>query len=182
MIRDDIFGTLKTALQRGKNLQQTVQSLYNSGYLKEDVDDTLQVLQTSGFQAPNQPPIIKRIITPQKQSKTPVQLGPTTPVISSYAYQYQPQFSQPQIPMQKPMQQPPIQFAQPPLVMPGQQFYQPMPYSPATQNVSAYEQKPVEQVGKMITIIKIAMLIALLGILIVIFVFREELTNFINNL
>ncbi|MEX2016911.1 MAG: hypothetical protein WD876_00355 [Candidatus Pacearchaeota archaeon] len=180
MVRDDIVGILKTALQRGKNLQQTVQSLINSGYAKNEIDEAIQALQGTGFQAPSKPPVIQKITVPAREAKIPASPGQTTQVVSSYAYPSQPQ---PQIYQPTPPQfyqpQPQTQFAQPPV---SQQFYPQMPYQQTMQNVSAYESKPADRLGKMITVIMVAMLIALVGILIVVFMFREELSNFINNL
>ena len=45
MVREDIFGMLKTALERGKNLNQTAQSLINSGYARNEVDAAVKEMQ-----------------------------------------------------------------------------------------------------------------------------------------
>ena len=164
MVRADILGMLKTALQRGKNLQQTAQSLYNSGYPKNEVDEAVQAINTYGFQQPaTQPVLPQKPIPPPKQ---PAPQGQTQQIVSSYPY---PQFQQP-----VPLYQPP-QFYQPPPFFP-QQF----PQFP--QIVSNYEQNAKPQKGKILIIIMIAMLVVLFGILVAVFLFKEELTTFINNL
>ena len=173
MVREDIFGILKTAAQRGKNLQQTAQSLVNSGYLKSEVDEAVQAFTTQGqgFQQPS-PTIIQKPV-PVQQSKQPAPVGQTKQVVSSYSYlpqQYSPYLQAPQF------QQPIPQFYPPQQFQPQMQPYQ------VVQNVSAYEQNPKAKMGRTITIIMIAMLIALFGILVAVFLFKEELTSFINNL
>ena len=160
MVREDIFGMLKIALQRGKNFQQTVQSLINSGYPKNEIDEAVQAINTYGFQQPvRQPALPQRPIPPPKQPAPP---GQTEQIVSSYPY---PQFQQP---------------------FPSQ-FYQPQPFFPqqfpqSPQIVSNYEQNAKPQKGKIVIIIMVAMLVVLLGILVAVFLFKPELTNFINNL
>ena len=170
MVREDIFGMLKTAAQRGKNLHQTAQSLVNSGYLKSEVDEAVQAftMQGPGFQSA--PTIIQKP-QPVQQPKLPAPAGQTKQVVSSYSYPSQP-YMQPAI-------YPPQQYLQP------SQFYQPQPIFPQAQFpqiVSNYEQPKKPAIGKMITIIMIAMLAALIGVLVIVFLFKEELTNFINGL
>ncbi len=173
MVREDIFGMLKTAVQRGKNLQQTAQSLVNSGYLKSEVDEAIQAFTTQGpmFQPPVQPTIIQKP-QPVQQPRPPAPVGQTKQIVSSYSY--------PSQPYMQPVIYPPQQYIQP------SQFYQPQPVFPQfaqfPQIVSEYGQAKKPPIGKMITIIMVAMLAALIGVLVIVFLFKEELTNFINNL
>ena len=169
MVRDDIFGMLKTALQRGKNLQQTAQSLYNSGYPKNEVDEAVQAINTYGFQQP-----VSQSVLPQKPIppiKQPVQTGQTQQIVSAYpSIQYQ--------------QPPVVQYQQP---IPPQFYYQPQPiypqqFQPSPQIVSNYGQEIKPPKGKIMIIIMIAMLVVLIGILVAVFLFKDELTSFINNL
>jgi hypothetical protein len=165
-VRDDILGMLRTAVQRGKNLQQTVQSLYNSGYAKNEVDDAVQALNSSGFSQPAMPVNVPK----QKPAPAPpAPAGQTQQIVSAYPS------SLPQ----------PMQYPQPaPAAYAPQQFYQPQPfysqYVQSPQLVSSYEQKP--KAGKLMIIVMIAMLIVLVGILVVVFLYKDQLTNFINNL
>lgn len=146
MVRDDIFGMLKTALQRGKPLQQSIQSLYNAGYSKEEVDEAARMLNTMGIQ-PVQQPVYRQPqkSMPQKQMLPP---GQTQQMASYYNQQFQ-------------------QAQQPP---------QPI------QAVSGYGQFTKERASGVITTLMIVAVIVLLGILVAVFLFKPEITNFINNL
>lgn len=159
MVQEEIIGMLRIALQRGKNLQQTVQSLYNSGYPRDEVDEAVQTLKMYSFQQPIQPPQpIKRQI---QQPKQPAPQEQTQQIVSYYPA---PKFQQP--------------ISQP------TQFYQPQQIFPPeiVQRVSNYEQTPKANIGKIITIVMVIMLVILLGILVAVFMFKPELENFINNL
>jgi len=43
--KDDIFGGLQLAISKGESLQQAMQSMYNSGYTKEDIEKSARELQ-----------------------------------------------------------------------------------------------------------------------------------------
>jgi len=175
MVREDIFGMLKTAAQRGKNIQQTAQSLVNSGYPKNEVDEAVQAFTMNGpgFQQ-SSPTIIQKPQSIIQQPKQPALQGQTKQIVSSYAYPSQP-YVQPQF--YQPQPYPPT----------APQFYQPQPVYPTQfaqnpQIVSNYDNAKRPPIGKMITIIMIAMLAALIGVLVIVFLFKPELENFINNL
>ena len=158
MVREDILGMLKIALQRGKNLQQTAQSLINSGYPKEEVDDAVQAINSYGFQQPIRQPIFqpKQVIPPRQ----PAPIGKTQQIVSYY---------------------PASQSRQP---VPSGFYYQPQQFFPPeiVQRVSSYEQAPKGKTGNLVIIIMVIMLVILLGILVTVFLFKPELTEFINGL
>ncbi len=165
MTRADIFGMLKIALQKGGNLQQTAQSLYNSGYPKEEIDEAIQALNMQSVQPPAQTTIVKN---PTAQPKKPIQSAPkgqSPQIISSYSVPSSPQqqFYQPQ-PQPVPVYQQPQQTQQ------------------VIQKVSDYTQNPKIKMGTIMTLIMVAMLLILIGILVVVFMFKPEITDFINNL
>ncbi len=169
MVREDIIGTLRTALQRGQNLQQTIQSLINAGYLKEEVDEAANMINNYVFQPPSIPPAKPNPQLPPRPVSQPAPLGQAQQVVSSY-------------PMQsaQPNQLPPASFPQPV----QQQYQQPQlqQIAQTVQKASDYFGNPREKASRTITIIMVVMLMILLGILVVVFLFKEELTNFINNL
>ena len=45
MVREDIFGGLKSALTRGYTLKEAMISFYNAGYSKEEIEDAARQLQ-----------------------------------------------------------------------------------------------------------------------------------------
>lgn len=44
MVREDILGGLRNAIERGEDIEQARQSLINAGYPEKDVDDAVSVL------------------------------------------------------------------------------------------------------------------------------------------
>ena len=163
MVREDIVGMMKIAIQRGQNIQQTAQSLVNSGYPKNDVDEAVQVMNTYTFQ-----PAVGQLVSLQKQIPPPKFVAPKgpTPQVASYYPNPNPQ-------LQKSGYPPPS----------SQSYYQPQQFFPPeiVQRVSSYE-PPKAETGKLITIIMVVMLAILLGILVTVFLFKPELTSFFNNL
>ena len=52
MVREDILGGLRVALSKGHSLQSAMQSFYNSGYKKEDIEEAARYLQSHNFENP----------------------------------------------------------------------------------------------------------------------------------
>jgi hypothetical protein len=181
MVREDIEGILRVALQQGKNFQQIIQSLYNSGYSKDEVDEAAKILNASSYKQPSlpmaksSPTIIQQPKPVQPVPKEQLPKGQTQQIVSAYPYPVQ----QPQTYQPQPVS-PPIQQSQP------VQFYQPAPYPVQfvqfPQIISNYGQPKKFSMGKTITIIMVVMLMILLGILAVVIMFKPQLENFINNL
>ena len=47
MVREDIIGGLKVAISRGNTLQQAMQSFYNAGYNKDEIDEAARFVMTN---------------------------------------------------------------------------------------------------------------------------------------
>jgi len=144
MVREDILGILKTALQKGKNLPQTVQSLINAGYPEAEVNEASKSVENYVFQ----PTQVQRPVKPATPIPQPSQ-GQSPQIISDY-------YSPPQV----------VYVRQP------QQF---------AQRVSGYGEDG-EKAGKAVTIVMMIILAVLIGILLMVFLFKEELMSIINNL
>jgi hypothetical protein len=143
MVRGDIIGGLKIALSRGDSLQKAMQSFYNAGYKKEDIEEAARTLNAEGFR-------------PQVVSRTPrVKAKPSTKP-------------------EHPGYQPPIKTTPSPVLQ------RPATTStiPQRQTVSSYGEKKGIDV---ITIILIAILIILIGVLIGVFLFKQDLIEFLNK-
>ena len=77
MVRDDIFGGLKSALARGQSLKQAMMSFYNSGYPKAEVDEAANALKEEGvsvgqIQQPQQIQYAAKSQTSQKNFSSPM--------------------------------------------------------------------------------------------------------------
>ena len=70
MVREDILGGLKVALSKGHSLQQAMQSFYNAGYSKEEIEEAVRYLQSNQYSETSQPSTqLKKPISPQLASK-----------------------------------------------------------------------------------------------------------------
>lgn len=182
MVREDILGGLRTALARGQTLRQSMMSFYNSGYLKQEIEEAAKVLQAEKNQ-PLQPqfaqgpsetaPIFQRTSSIEEDSNEEPK-----EVLSQTAKPAQPQ--QPQT-IQKVSA-----YGQP--AQPTQPVQQPAQQPQTIQKVSAYGPPPQTQQpqakkprGKAIIFILLALLIILIGGLIAVFFFKDELLAFFNT-
>lgn len=183
MVRDDILGGLRTALARGQTLRQSMMSFYNAGYIKQEIEEAAKALQAERNQ-PLQPqfaqgpseeaPIFQRTDSIEKDSseepkeqlsQTAKPVQPTQPQtvqkVSAYGQPQQVQPAQPQ-PVQQPVQQPP------------QTIQKVSAYGPPTQTQQPQTAKPR---GKVVIFILLALLIILVGGLIALFFFKDEILS-----
>jgi len=181
VVREDILGGLKLAMQRGETLEQAMMSFYSAGYKKEDVEDAARAIKTEQFSAITQPNFVqqkkptqlnlKQIVLPPAQQLKPFVKTPTTdqtnPVVqkvSAYGEQPKPQ-------VQAQITQPALKAFQPTSIQKTPE---------AIQKVSAYE-KPGGRKKIWIIIFSI-ILLALLGVLSAMFIFRPEIISFFDKL
>jgi len=82
MVREDIVGGLKVALSRGNTLQAAMQSFYNAGYNKDEIEEAARFVMNNqssmGMFSPPQsasPPVS----IPQKPQISPNQFTPSIP-------------------------------------------------------------------------------------------------------
>ncbi len=156
MVREEIIEGLRVAVAKGEPLRKAMMSFYNAGYLKKDIEEAARALQTPQFQQTQ--PI-----------RQPAAIPPTSPV--QQPQPLQPVYAQPLQPLQL---QPPVP------VQPIQSVYLQSP-SGTIQKVSGYGEKP-RPFGAIITFILIFFLLSLIGVLIAVFLFKNELTEFFNSI
>src|SRR3989339_201912 len=58
MVKQDILGGLFSAVSRGIDLKNAMQSLYNAGYEKEEIEEAAKIIQKGQF---TQDPITKKV-------------------------------------------------------------------------------------------------------------------------
>ncbi|MEK6925886.1 MAG: hypothetical protein AABW50_01265 [Nanoarchaeota archaeon] len=208
MARNDILGGLKVALSKGHSLQEAMQSFYNAGYKKEDIEEAARLLQSGPAEIrketlirpspQNKPnPFVPK---PQMQNQP---LQPTIPLpVPKPQSQVQPVKSAPILsaPNQESQYAPPQKlsapskeevmevfsqqkslssFAPQPALKPALSQIR-IPQQPnVKQNVSAYgEKRKVDT----FTIILIVALVVLLGILTSVFLFKDQFVEFLNGI
>lgn len=81
-MRDDLYGALKNALERGASMEQSIRSLVGAGYPETEVRDTARAMQSGSVMAaatkplnpPRQSSFVSRLFTgsPPKVQPTPL--------------------------------------------------------------------------------------------------------------
>ncbi|MEK6917896.1 MAG: hypothetical protein AABW51_03010 [Nanoarchaeota archaeon] len=207
MGKEDIIGGIKIALSKGQKLEDIMQSFYNAGYKKEDIERAVSELfsETAQSQQPqllqfsqkiNQPLTQQKTITPLQQSAV---ITNQQKIVQPSLFQT-PLYSRPinTIPSSQTQLQPPKQLIQqqispspqngqerdtqsPPTSEEIQRRYQYLaPSTPTSkQVVSNYSKKNKTDP---VTVILITVLALLLGILASIFIFRTQIVEFLNKL
>ncbi len=169
MVNEEILSGLKNALERGESLKKAMMTFFNSGYKKEEISEAAKVLENYRPEVQSQQPPFQ----PTTQPQSPV---PSQPI--QHPYQSPQQFpQQPQFFPQQPQGQFPQPFPQQPIQQPyPQQPYQQYP----NQGVSSYGEP--DKKNKTVVFLLIFVLVFLVGLLVTIFLFREELVNFFSGM
>jgi len=184
----EIYEGLRNSMLRGSSLKEAMQSFYNSGYKKVEIEEAAGELikQPLPTAITKQPP--KPIISSRKKSETKT---PSKPVLSPPSQTLPP-------PTQPAPAQPPAQSATPP-TSPATPPTQQAPAQPATQpaqlpvipqvplltqpasaqKVSSYG-APKKKTSTFILVVLILFLVLLLGSLIAIFIFREQIMGWFS--
>ena len=168
MPKEEIIEGLKRAIARGESLEKAMRSFYNSGYAREDIEEAAKLLDAPKLpsQISSQPLTQPTSMPAQMQSpmqKPPQQIKETkTEQVSSE---------------QKPPENP--NWQSPQQVEP--QRYPSLNEPAVIQKVSAYGSKPGALSAAVIFIL-VFFLLLLLGALIAVFLFKDELSGFFNGL
>lgn len=166
MVRDEIKEGLKEAVNRGESLRQAMVSFYNAGYKKQDIEEAARAVQMEKYseqiQRYNE---YQRKLRQQKEKikkepeKQPLQLK-------------KPEVTKPEAPKQTQSFKP--------LKTPLSQQY-PQKISKYESEKKSHEEKQKSK-GKLTIIILIVFLVLLLVILASVFLFKESIMSFFDNL
>lgn len=168
MPKEEIVEGLKAAVRKGEPLSKAMMSFYNSGYAKEDVEEAARVLDAPQMPTQNLP-------TQQTQSKAQIQVSQVKtkdqnkPETSESHYVPQPS---------SPATYPQSQFGKQETEYQKEQSLQ---QQQAIQKVSAYGSKP-SAVSAAVIFILVFFLLFLVGVLIAVFLFKDELAGFFSGL
>lgn len=78
MVREDILGGLKLALTKGQSLESAMQSFYNAGYKKEEIEEAARAIYYTISSQPSQLVQTKQQqVQEKKQSKDEVNIQPS---------------------------------------------------------------------------------------------------------
>ncbi len=153
MVREDILGGLRAALQRGESLKQAMLTFINAGYSQEEIENAARQFDADKAAQPQQP-IQPVLFVPQEVASRTDEESPSINVqkVSSYG--------------EKPIPVKPMVVQQPVVI--------------AQQKVSGYSGTEKLK-GKTAIFILIALLVILLGILITLFLFKDEIMSFFTS-
>ncbi|MBU3907166.1 MAG: hypothetical protein KKA64_02845 [Nanoarchaeota archaeon] len=132
MVNQEIVEGLKVALSKGESLKQAMQSFYNAGYSKEEVEGAARLLYQTRVQEPMQQPVQP---TPQNMP-----------------------------------------------AVPQNQSFQNAIQRPTTQIVSIYESEKPSKLWTVLAIILAVILLACIGLLVGILLYKEQIVKFVDNL
>ncbi len=184
MVNDEIVGGLKSALERGQSLEKAMLTLFNSGYKKEEIEEAARNLMQFSPESQIQPPI--KTVPKSTEIKQAPQILTAPAAIKSFPELEQPK---PNKLFQKLYPPQPTPIAPPTI----QQPIQPLQIPQSIQKVSGYGevQQPKEKIKplkekrpreKAIIFVLVFLLIFLMGLLGMIFVFKQQLIDFLSNI
>jgi hypothetical protein len=152
VINDEILGGLKSAIARGQSLKSSINSLSNSGYSKTEIDDAVKALSE-----PEPKPVFAPISIAPPEKQKPI-------------FKKLPSMSAPVV---QPISMQPIYEAEAPVI----------------------SQRPIKRVERVIyyggeetsterllIIVLISFLVFLIGVLMLLFIFRKDLISFFSSL
>lgn len=154
----EILGGLKMAIDKGENLRDAMMTFYQAGYDKAEIEEAARVLLSQTKAAPENLQIGKRnepIGEEDKKKEIPKPIG--------------------QVPA-------PVQMQKPAEIKPLSQAPAFMQNNKTPQKVSAYGEQIKPPKSNALTIALIMVLLFLVGILAAVFLFKDELVGFFNNL
>lgn len=156
MVNEEILGGLKLALSKGESLKKAMMTFFNAGYKREEIEEAAKALQTQGIekQMPEQKPAqIKQPIKKPFIKRKPAQK------VSAYGEPSEKEIfpeEKKEITKEKPIQK------------------------ESPKKISSYE-KSTSPKGKIMIILLIIFLIFLIGGLIAVFLFKQEIIDFFNR-
>jgi hypothetical protein len=201
MVNQEIFGGLVSALSRGESLQKAMFSLFNAGYPKKEIEEAAMLLKS---QTPEQ--VMQKTVEshveekkkpeekdknkkekPREKPQEEIQKSPEKPEnnsksekkvkqdASKYGEETKDEFRSIIDQAIKNLSdlKSPVK-----VVRPDKDFKPPI----LIQKVSDYDSSPRKKVSKFALIILFILLIILLGALIALFVFKNQLIEIFNNL
>ncbi len=197
MVNQEIFGGLISALSRGESLQKAMISLYNAGYSKKEIQESAMLLKS---QTPEQ--IMQKSVQDKKQKslketqkKKIEEKQKTIKLTENLSPEKKPRHFQPgrhSQPVSKYGKEAPPEFKavidqaiknlrdlKSPIqvVKPDADFKPPI----IIQRVSDYNGQRPKKASKTVVIILFVLLVILLGSLVALFIFRNQLIEIFNN-
>ena len=162
MTNEAIFGALKSALARGESLKKAMMTLYNAGYKREEISEAAHLIN-EGILSPQTEPVKKTKTKKNKKVAESKILAPSEGVPTE----------------SKSEEQSPEQIQQSQILQKNPQLSRKT--QKTIQKVSGYGEPPGRK-SKTVIILLGFLLLFLMGVLVTVFLFKEELLEFFNNM
>ena len=173
MVREEILEGLRASVIRGEPLRKAMMTFYNAGYKKQEIEEAARALNALPAQQRMPGPVQKSMQqvasfqpSTEEQPKKPQAIQPPQSALIQQT-RIQPTQQQSQIPA-------PVTQQIPAQVDP--RFQQPV----IIQRVSGYGQKP-SPLGLIVTFVLVFFLLFLMGILVAVFLFKDELSTIFSG-
>ena len=171
MVNQEILGGLKLSLSKGSSLKDAMMSFYNSGYEKQEIEQAARELQQQKIQAKKQMPVTQKVSNYGK----PINKKPIIQQIKKIPDKKIQEPIQKEILNKKPLIQKVSSY--------GVEKQNKLTPKKTIQKVSNYNsEKPKNKKTKFIIFTLIAILLLLITVLGGIFLFKDKVIEFLNNL
>ncbi len=177
MVNEEILGGLKLALSKRESLKQAMMSFYNAGYKKEEIEEAARALQEQKIEKEPIQPVKKTKLKKQKPAQKVPQTKPSKTIQRVSSYEKEPPAPGIREGLRgaiKQLEKIDVSLKTKPKVIKQKLIKKP-------QKIFTYGEKPKPK-GKLITLILVFSLLFLLGILVAIFLFKQEIVEFLNSL
>lgn len=176
-MNEEILGGLKSAIERNESLKKAMMTFYNAGYKKEEIEEAARFLSQNPIPAPSQtlPVVQAEPAKPkqglfQKKEAQKLSSPKTAPTVPSAV---------PVAPLVSPQPAPSTPLVNKQIVSNyGNQIQKPLPQN--QQKVSNYTEKKSNDT--VLIVILIIILVLLFGILASIFLFKNQIINFLSSM
>ncbi len=177
MVNNDILGGIEAAMVRGQTLRQAMVSFYNAGYDKLEIEEAArQVSQGLAAQpVAAKPVVVKPVAQPVAKQPGKVPVKTTLPIQPKAIPPKRIKLVHKKIPKTK---QRVSVYGKKPKLINNQ-----VPKPPViVQKISNYAKQSPKQISKAVTFFLVFILIFLLGALVAVFFFKQELIDLFNKL
>ncbi len=176
-MNEEILGGLRSAVERGESLNKAMMTFYNSGYKKEEIEEAARFLNQNPIQVSQTPSLSNskptqgffgKLLSEKKPESKQI---PQTNEISSPAI--------PQAVIPDVSKAPKSNSPSSPVISNYGESQQNSPVQPVVQQVSNYGNEGVKD--RVAITLLIVVLVILVGLLASVFLFKQEITNFLSS-
>lgn len=169
MVNEEIVGGIISGMERGESIQKAMITLYNSGYKKEEIEEAAAIVVSLGIKT-------KEIVQPVLSQPLKIEEKPKDTKLNSS--QINPQTFNSPLTNSNQLSKENTPFVTQSFLT-SSNTKKSFEKDKTLQKVSNYSKDPPKE--KIMIVLLIALLVFLVGILVAIFLFKDELINFFST-